>query len=129
MTALQDFEVDSIGQRMGGMLDWIWTASPRSTVILSTLVVNCDPQAESRVLRANRQFQDLAKRQSAEQKRVVLVDMHGSDGPQLSDIADGTHPNDSGYYKMAKIWYNGIQEAASRGILLEPAERMMVSRV
>jgi hypothetical protein len=48
------------------------------------------------------------------------VDMHGPDGPQISDLADGTHPNDVGYAKMVTIWRRGIHEAVQKDIIQEP---------
>lgn len=116
----QNFDLDHAGKRMGDMLEYLWGASPGSTVILSTLLLNLKDTTEARVLRVNQQFRDLAKQKAAEKKRIVLVEMHGPDGPQKGDMADDTHPNDAGYNKMAKIWHRGIQEAASKGFLHAP---------
>ncbi|PNY27334.1 Uncharacterized protein TCAP_02740 [Tolypocladium capitatum] len=69
----QNFDVDNSSKRMGDMLD-----------------------TEARVLRVNQQFRALAKQKAAEKKRIVLVDMHGPDGPQKGDMADSTHPDDFG---------------------------------
>ncbi|KND86328.1 hypothetical protein TOPH_09040 [Tolypocladium ophioglossoides CBS 100239] len=117
---VQDFDIDNAGKRMGDLLEYVWGASPGSTVILSTLLLNRKESTEARVLRVNKQFRDLAKQKAAERKRIVLVDMHGPDGPQKGDMADDTHPNDVGYNKMAKIWHRGIQEAASKSFLNAP---------
>ena len=98
----QNFDIANAGHRMDQLLEYLWKTSPGSTVILSTLLLNLDNATEARVLRVNKQIRDLAKQKTAEKKRIVLVDMHGSDGPQKGDIVDGTHPNDVGYNKMAK---------------------------
>jgi hypothetical protein len=37
----------------------------------------------------------------------------------VTDLADGRHPNDAGYMKMANIWFGGIQEVISKGFLTE----------
>ena len=39
-------------------------------------------------------------------KHVVLVDMHT--GFPVSELADGIHPNQTGYNRMAGIWYAAI---------------------
>ncbi|KAJ0136947.1 Uncharacterized protein HZ326_20065 [Fusarium oxysporum f. sp. albedinis] len=108
---LQDYQLDIFGKRMGNTLEYLWQASPLSTVILSTLLINADKQVNSRVLRVNSQIRDLVESKATEQKRIVLADMNSAEGPELTDLVDGTHPNDEGYKKMADIWFSAIQQA------------------
>ncbi|KAI6753878.1 hypothetical protein HG530_013054 [Fusarium avenaceum] len=108
---LQDYQLDTFGKRMGDTLDYLWQESPRSTIILSTLLVNANKQVNSRVVRVNSQIRDLIESKAAEKKRIVLADMYSTQGPELHDLVDGTHPHDAGYKKMAEIWFNAIQEA------------------
>lgn len=117
---VQDFEIETAGKRMSDMLEYLWTASAGSTVVLSTLLPNLDGKIESRVLRVNEQIWKIAKVKAVEGKKVIIVDMHGSDGPQISDLADGTHPTDVGYAKMATIWRRGIHEAVHKDFIQEP---------
>ncbi len=63
---------------------------------------------------------EIAHRKNLERKSIALVDMHSADGPNGSDLVDGTHPNDLGYQKMATIWHRGIREASSKGFLSVP---------
>ncbi len=63
----------------------------------------------------------------AEGAKLVLVDMRGPGGPLVTDLADGRHPNDAGYVKMANIWFAGIQEASMKGFLTEPLTSSTVS--
>ncbi|KAL6697067.1 carbohydrate esterase family 3 protein [Trichoderma pleuroticola] len=114
---IQDFDIGRIGKRMGNMLDVVWAASPDSTVILSNLILSLDSDVESRIKLANNQFQGVALSKQSEGKRIVFVDMHSQWGPKENDISDGTHPNDQGYYKMAKIWYKGVIEAMAKGFI------------
>lgn len=117
---LQSFEIEAFGKRTSDLLEYLWLASPQSTVILSTLVINADQRVDSRVLRVNDQIRALIEQKSASQKRVVLADMYTGEGPEIHDLVDGTHPGDVGYKKMAWIWFNSIQEAAVKGFLQEP---------
>ena len=117
---VQDFKIDAAGERMSDMLEYLWTASSGSTVILSTLLPNLDATIESRVRRVNEQFRDMAKVKAAQGRKIIFVDMHGSDGPSIGDLADGTHPNDVGYAKMAMIWHRGIHEAVHEGFIKDP---------
>lgn len=115
---LQSHKLDEASSRLGGLVKTLWTASPGSTVILSSLIVNRDEGVDLRVRAFNEEVEVLAQTMALEGKRVVFVDMHGADGPALGDLVeDGTHPNDAGYRKMAEIWAQGIQAASDRGFL------------
>jgi lysophospholipase L1-like esterase len=116
----QNYQVDTTGERMDRLLEYLWNASPNSTIILSTLLINLNENTEKRVLDVNRQYRELAERKAAEKKRIGLAEMHSDDGPQRGDMADDTHPDDGGYLKMAKIWYRSIKEAESKGFLQNP---------
>lgn len=117
---VQDYHVDTAGERMAEMIEYLWAASPGSTVILSTLLINLNEDTEKRVQDLNRQYRRLAWRFAAQGKRIVLAEMHGARGPQRSDMADETHPDDGGYLKMAKIWHSSIRIAQYRGFLQPP---------
>ncbi|KXG52079.1 Esterase, SGNH hydrolase-type, subgroup [Penicillium griseofulvum] len=116
---IQDYQIETAGERMSDMLEYQWTMS-RSTVVLSTLLPNLDREVEDRVRCVNEQFRELVKVKEADGRRIVLVDMHGADGPRIGDLVDGTHPNDVGYKKMAMIWRRGIHEAIRKGFIQEP---------
>jgi lysophospholipase L1-like esterase len=117
---IQDYQIETAGERMGDMLEYLWTASLRSTVVLSTLLPNLDREVEDRVRCVNEQYRELVKVKEADGRRIVLVDMHEADGPQIGDLVDGTHPNDVGYTKMAMIWRGGIHEAIRKGFIQGP---------
>ncbi|KIX92784.1 uncharacterized protein Z520_11447 [Fonsecaea multimorphosa CBS 102226] len=114
---IQDFEIHGAGGRIHHMLESLWKRCPAATIILSTLLMTAQDSAEQRVLRVNSQLVSLVEKELSGQRKIVLVDMHGADGPQLCDLVDGVHPNDDGYKKMAQIWYQGIQEAIHKGFL------------
>ncbi|KAJ7874945.1 lipolytic enzyme [Mycena olivaceomarginata] len=48
---------------------------------------------------------------------VILVDAHAV--VAVGDLADGTHPNDAGYKRIAKVFYDGIQERFSKGWIFD----------
>ncbi|KAL2137525.1 hypothetical protein VTI28DRAFT_9219 [Corynascus sepedonium] len=117
--ATQDFNVSTTGERMEALIRDLWRVSPRAVIVLSTLLVNGDPESELNVININAQYRALVERLQLEggvkgegtdgnrwrrRNRIVLAEMHdGDDAPGLDDIVDGTHPNDEGYRKMAKI--------------------------
>ncbi|KAJ5099283.1 SGNH hydrolase-type esterase domain-containing protein [Penicillium argentinense] len=114
---LQDFEVEGAGERMSQMVDFLWWACPQSSVLLSTLIVSADKQVDSVVRAINTQFRALAEKKATEQKKIILVDMYSSEGPDVRDLVDGIHPDDEGYDKMAKLWFHGIQEVIHKGFI------------
>lgn len=114
----QDYEIDAAGERMETLLRCVWDAAPEATVLLSTLIVNADEAVEARVRRVNEQFVDVARRAEGDGKRCVLVDMHCARGPRVEELVDGSHPNDEGYDKMARIWYDAICNAYASGRLI-----------
>lgn len=116
----QDFQLDKYGERMEGLIEYLWDTSENSTVILSTLLINLNSTVEARVKKVNTAIRNLVKEKAAEGKRIILAEMHGTDGPQKIDMADNTHPNNEGYNKMAKIWFRCIKQAESKGFLDEP---------
>lgn len=117
---IQRFKINSIGKRMDSLLEMTWGTLPRSTIILSTLLTNSDTSVEAEILRANAQYHDLVKQKTDEGKRITLVDMHTAAGPNIDDLVDGVHPNDLGYQKMALLWFEGIRDCISRGLIEEP---------
>ncbi|KAJ5788349.1 hypothetical protein N7457_003339 [Penicillium paradoxum] len=114
---LQKFNIPEAGNRVGGMLDYLWLASPQCTILLSTLIPSADKEVDSLVMRVNDQFRALEQQKATEQKKIVLVDMHASDGPDVQDFADGIHPDDKGYHRMARLWFLGVQEALQKGFI------------
>ncbi|KAH7163151.1 SGNH hydrolase-type esterase domain-containing protein [Dactylonectria estremocensis] len=117
---VQDYDIEHAANRTEELLKYLWKASPQATLILSTLLVNGDSDIEERVLEVNKQLKVLAGTMTAESRKVILVDMHSSDGPQTDDLVDGTHPDSEGYQKMAELWFRGIEDAATRGWLMSP---------
>lgn len=117
---LQNIEIDQIGKRIDSMLEYIWHTSPGSTIILSTLLPTQNTATEQLVMVSNAQLQELALQKSKQNKKIVLVDMHSTIGPNEGDLIDGVHPNDFGYHKMAIIWHNGFREAIKKGYLHTP---------
>ncbi|KAI0543251.1 SGNH hydrolase-type esterase domain-containing protein [Xylaria digitata] len=114
---LQSFKLGEAGDRLGNMLEYLWQASPHSTMLLSTLIVSADKKTNSNVMRVNDQIRALAKQKANEHRKLVLVDMNCEAGPEVGCLVDGVHPNDEGYEKMAKLWVNGTLEALQKGFL------------
>ncbi|KAH7318105.1 SGNH hydrolase-type esterase domain-containing protein [Stachybotrys elegans] len=118
--ATQDFDIDNAGGRMDDLLDYLWEVTPNATVLLSTLIINLNADTEARAQVINAQFVELAEQLAGEGRRIVLVDMHTEEGPLPEDMSDATHPNDTGFDKMAELWFRGVEQASAAGFI-QPA--------
>ncbi|KAI1502583.1 hypothetical protein F5X99DRAFT_152937 [Biscogniauxia marginata] len=124
---LQKTDVDRAGEQMGNLINYLLTTSNRSVVILSTLLTNTVPDAEPMVLQVNEQYRRLMPGFEADNKPVVLVEMHPSEGatdvPAIEDIGpDGSHPTVEGYAMMGRLFVRGIHDARDKGYLQTPVD-------
>ncbi|KAI1740408.1 SGNH hydrolase-type esterase domain-containing protein [Xylaria scruposa] len=108
---LQRRDVDLAGKHMEAFIDYLLSASPQSTVVLSTLLTN--------------RFREVFKKY--DEKPVVLAELHPSEGlpdrPQLEDIGpDGSHPLEQGYQIMGHLFAEAIKEANEKGYLRWPED-------
>ncbi|KAI0457447.1 SGNH hydrolase-type esterase domain-containing protein [Xylaria acuta] len=120
---LQRRDVDVAGKHMEAFIDYLLSASPRSTVVLSTLLTNTVPNREPLILDINRQFREVF--QKYDKKPVVLAELHPSEGlpgrPQVEDIGpDGSHPLEQGYQIMGHLFAEAVKEANEKGYLRWP---------
>ncbi|ETS73208.1 hypothetical protein PFICI_15153 [Pestalotiopsis fici W106-1] len=122
---LQNIDIDKTGEQMEDFIDYLLETSPRSFVIMSTLLTNnvSGGALEPNVLDINGQYRSLMTRFENSGKPVVLAEMHPSEGggdevPQLADIGpDGSHPLVSGYEKMGHIFSQAVKTADSKGMI------------
>ncbi|KAI0204662.1 SGNH hydrolase-type esterase domain-containing protein [Astrocystis sublimbata] len=122
---LQDRDVELVGQHMEMLIDYLLKTSPRSTVVLSTLLTNTVPNREPMILDVNEQIRDTFTKY--EKKPVVLVELHPSEGgddvPQVEDIGpDGSHPLEQGYEIMGHLLAKGVMAADEKSFLRWPED-------
>lgn len=122
---IQRRDTEIAGQQMEALINFLLRASPRATVVLSTLLTNTLPGREPLILDINRQFRELFKKYN--EKPVVLAELHPSEGvpgtPQVEDIGpDGSHPTDKGYEIMGHLLAQAVKDADARGYLRWPAD-------
>ncbi|GAB1206268.1 hypothetical protein APSETT445_004953 [Aspergillus pseudonomiae] len=118
--AVKDLDVDRAGERMNVLLTRLYEGIPGTTIILSTLLSNGDPKAQANVVKINEQYRNIAAARRKNGDKIVLAEM--SDFIKVSELVDGTHPNDFGYKKMASVWWAAIQEAESAKFLSKPKD-------
>lgn len=117
--AIQNYNVSTVGERMGKLLDNLYKAVPGTTIILSTLLPN--KLVPHTVVNISQQFRDIVETRQNSGERIVLAEM--SNGTiTASNLVDMTHPDEQGYYEMAQIWGTAINEADLKEFLSKPAD-------
>ena len=100
---------DNVAQaptRLGALIDELTTGAPNALIVVARLTPLQDTAANARVTAFNNALPAIVQTRVSAGKHVVLVDMHT--GFPLSELADGIHPNQAGYNRMAGIWYATI---------------------
>ena len=122
--ATQGYYVDSTGDRLRAMINYIFDTVPNTCVVLSTLLPNTlNP---GNVALINSQYRALAQDLIANGKRLILVEFDNG-WLTTADLVDTTHPTDFGYRKMAAQWFQAISEAESKGWLSAPSNDVAFS--
>lgn len=91
--------------RLATLVDRITNTAPNADVFVATIIPKSG--ADSQVRGYNAAIPGIVQSRAAAGKRVHLVDMYSA--LTLSDLADGVHPNATGYRKMAAAWYDALR--------------------
>ncbi|KAI1106377.1 carbohydrate esterase family 3 protein [Jackrogersella minutella] len=126
------FQLDHWGpayvlQAMRDLVDFLFEASPRATIIMSTIIVSPWEGTERCVTSSNAQIRQVAIDLIREGKPVTMAEMHVDQGlphrVELADIGpDDMHPTDKGYFKMGDIFMEKILEVEKNGWLKRPVD-------
>ncbi|KAL8773359.1 MAG: hypothetical protein Q9209_001753 [Squamulea sp. 1 TL-2023] len=109
---------DQAPDRLGELIDNLISFGNKESVILVAQIIDAsNGQTQSRIQKYNDAIPDIVAKRSVNH-HVAVVDFRGK--LQASDYADGLHPNDIGYKKMADVWFNAIQVAAEKGWIKTP---------
>ncbi|WP_279631408.1 SGNH/GDSL hydrolase family protein [Streptomyces aquilus] len=112
------YQVSTATDRLRSLVNQITADVPDATVLVASLVVSTSGSEELYRPAYNQAIPQIVRDAQAAGKRVAYVDMSSL---TTADLADGLHPNDSGYRKMADAFHRGIQTADSAGWLKNPA--------
>jgi lysophospholipase L1-like esterase len=111
------YEVSTAPDRWASLLDQIIAAEPDATILASKLFINSNATTESRVVTFNAALPAIVQARANAGKHVLLVDQSSL---ALADLADGLHPNDAGYVKVAANFDSAIESAISKGWVTAP---------
>ncbi|KAF7332586.1 Lipolytic enzyme [Mycena kentingensis (nom. inval.)] len=99
--------------RLRALIQTVLDAPPLTLVVVSTLIPAGDAAANARINTFNRALPGVVADFTNAGRSVVLVDGH--DVVAASDLVDGVNPGDAAYARMARVYYNGLQVANSKG--------------
>ncbi|MFI2369247.1 FG-GAP-like repeat-containing protein [Streptomyces sp. NPDC018833] len=105
--------------RLDGLISKIQKSSPGVTVLVATLVPASNPGVQDRIEDYNEQVRAIVKRRKDDGERVLLVEMSTV---TTADLADGLHPNDAGYAKMADAFDDALGLALEFGWIEDPSD-------
>ncbi|KAF7290778.1 Lipolytic enzyme [Mycena indigotica] len=111
--AQNNIDPDNAPARLKTLIQNVLDAPPLTLVVVSTLLPNSNSAANTRINAYNAALPSVVKSFTDAGRSVVLVDCHSV--VAVSDLVDGTNPNDAAYARMAKVFYGGLQQAAPKG--------------
>lgn len=112
-------QVDTAPDRLAALIDKIISTCPDAVVIVATIPAIANATAQARADAYNAGLWSVAMRRSGEGKKVLVADMSNVN---VTDLADGLHPNDLGYKLMGQSWLDAIGKACSLGWITAPVE-------
>ncbi|KAI1349972.1 SGNH hydrolase-type esterase domain-containing protein [Xylaria sp. FL0043] len=112
-------------QKMRALVDYLFEASPRAAIIMSTIITSPWDNVEDCVRSANAQIRQVAADLIREGKPVVLAEMHPDQGlpnrVEKKHIGkDNMHPIDAGYFLMGDIFIESILDVEEKGWIHAP---------
>jgi lysophospholipase L1-like esterase len=108
----QNFNINSIQTRMNDLISAIAVKRPFAKIIVSNLTVRTDSailDAQEAVFSAA--IPGIVNTQVALGRQVSFLDIRS--GILTSDLSDGVHPTQTGYNKMADLWFPAITNVIS----------------
>ncbi|RMY32073.1 hypothetical protein D0865_14822 [Hortaea werneckii] len=87
--------------------------TPRTFILLSTLIPSRNANQEACIRRFNAALPGVVAAAKRGGQKVALVDMHAV-VPVREISGDGTHPTNAGYQLMAKAWYRAMVKHAGK---------------
>ncbi|CAM1508809.1 Fc.00g025480.m01.CDS01 [Cosmosporella sp. VM-42] len=113
--------------RLERLIDTILEYSPEAVVLVCQIIPanpSRYPTAVPLIETFNEAIPDLVAKYVAAGKKMLMVSMNKA--LSTSDLADGLHPNDGGYAKMADAYYDAIVLADKKGWISEPGKATTV---
>lgn len=114
-------------QRLGSLIDQCIRGSSDAAILVAQIISAADAGTESRINTFNDAIPGVVAQRTNAGHHVMVVDMRSITTEYL---ADGLHPNDVGYQKMADLWFAAIKSADAKGWIKPPvgADPVQISK-
>lgn len=86
------------------------TQSAKDVRVIVAIIIDTQSQNNETIRRFNLNLKTMVGRRIANGDNLTLVDMYRGAGLTGADYDDILHPNDSGYQKMAEVWFQEIKK-------------------
>jgi len=105
----QNFDINNAANRLDGLITKMANLRPYAHIIVTNLMIRTDnATADANIQNLfNPQVPNIVANHAAVGQRVTFLDMRSA--VTAADLADGLHPNQTGYNKMADAWLPAIQ--------------------
>jgi lysophospholipase L1-like esterase len=103
----QNRDLPNAPNRLAALIDRINTTAPDAMVFVATIVPAGSASTNAQVRSFNAAIPQIVQTRANAGRPVHLVDMYSA--LTTADLADGVHPNATGYSKMATTWYNALR--------------------
>jgi lysophospholipase L1-like esterase len=103
----QNYDLPNAPARLSALIDHITATVPDAEVFVATIIPLGSSGLEPAARTFNAAIPGIVQSKAGAGKHVHLVDMHAA--LTAADLADGVHPNATGYDKMATTWYNALK--------------------
>ncbi|WP_422769707.1 GDSL-type esterase/lipase family protein [Plantactinospora sp. WMMC1484] len=102
----QNRDLPNAPNRLAALIDRITTTAPNAKLFVATIVPAGSASTDAQVRSFNAAIPQIVQTRANAGRQVYLVNMYSA--LTAADLADGIHPNATGYSKMATTWYNAL---------------------
>jgi lysophospholipase L1-like esterase len=107
-----NIDVADAPSRLGNLLDALHDTDADALVVLAQIVPTTNDGTNQAVQSYNATMPDLVAERVSLGHHLILVDMYEAMARDANYktalFADGLHPNDAGYERMAEVWHEAI---------------------
>ena len=116
------FDPDTAPDRLGDLIDQIAISCPDAAILVAQLIHSGYVGTNTRITTYNSALVGVVAQRAKAGKHVLLATgmSDALNKTSQNDYADDLHPNDSGYQKIANVWYNYLNIANSNGWINGP---------
>lgn len=105
---IQNYGVGSAPRRLSALIDRITDLAPNASLLVASIPPLSNSASNQKVRTFNAALPDIVAAQASQGKKVKFVDMYSQ--LRAADLADGVHPNQTGYNKIAQVWDRAISQ-------------------